>query len=386
MADFYTIYQEFGSTRDVCAFCSTYEEDNVASRFLLVRSLDKKHLKALLEQHAVEDAKGNTKQLMKKVFDSVITNEQLISYIERERSELIRQREAELLGLADVLRVFPVVNCGVRNDKVDDIVQSFVRNKALKSLESLEHQLDRVVLPRVRQYSLWSYFNQTSNDIIELFFLKHSSVLPTLRKITNIDFFLKVEGHIVPFDLKFTHISDSYFDLASQGIFPCPDIDGYDDYCVTNSHGTNEFVQIKEYYKQYKKLHRAAELPNLKGLTKNEICEKLVSTGDEDAIYFVDQIKKEHLQYVPSTSTDLKKLEWWNYKYQGERLFCNNNRFFVFLAYKDRFVDGRELKGKTEEIGQRINAVLDDLSEDKIHKVRYYYEKDRKRSIITRPQ
>lgn len=58
-----------------------------------------------------------------------------------------------------------------------------------------------------------------TNDIIELFFLQHPSVLPTLRKIHDIDFFIKLNGRIVPFDLKFTHISDSYFDLASQGIF-----------------------------------------------------------------------------------------------------------------------------------------------------------------------
>ena len=65
---------------------------------------------------------------------------------------------------------------------------------------------------------MWSYYNQTANDIIELFFLQHPAVLPTLRKIHDIDFFIKIDGKIIPFDLKFTHISDSYFDLASQGI------------------------------------------------------------------------------------------------------------------------------------------------------------------------
>ena len=70
---------------------------------------------------------------------------------------------------------------------------------------------------------MWSYYNQTANDIIELFFLQHPAVLPTLRKIHDIDFFIKIDGRIIPFDLKFTHISDSYFDLASQGIIASVD-------------------------------------------------------------------------------------------------------------------------------------------------------------------
>ncbi len=59
------------------------------------------------------------------------TIEQLISYIESKRQELINQRTQELDGLQDVLSEFPVVNCGVRNDKVDDIVKGlgqFTRN------------------------------------------------------------------------------------------------------------------------------------------------------------------------------------------------------------------------------------------------------------------
>ena len=33
---------------------------------------------------------------------------------------------------------------------------------------------------------------------------------------------------------------------------------------------------------------------------------------------------------IQEVSNDTTTLEWWNYKYQGERLFSNNNRFFVF--------------------------------------------------------
>lgn len=80
----------------------------------------------------------------------------------------------------------------------------------------------------------------------------------------------------------------------------------------------------------------------------------------------------------PLDQDSLKMLEWWNYKYQGERLFCNNNRLFVFLAYKTKFVDGRDLKGNTAEIGRKINELLDNLSTSSIHTIKYHYEKDSK--------
>jgi hypothetical protein len=260
----------------------------------------------------------------------------------------IQQREQELEGLPEVLTDFPVVNCGVRNDKVDDIVKAFVRNKSLKSMDALFDELDNSMLPRIRQYSLWSYYNQTSNDIIELFFLKHPSVIPTLRKIHDIDFFIKIGNDIVPFDLKFTHISDSYFDLASQGIIRDERIETHDDFYVDEASENSEIKRIKAYYSAFKRSHRDLALPNLSGLEKSDFCDLLIQTGDPDAHSFVVEMQRDHSTFVPATSDQLYPLEWWNYKYQGERLFCNNNRLFVFLAYKNKFVDGRELKGKTK--------------------------------------
>lgn len=218
MPNFTALYNNYEKTNNVCGFCEQYAEDNIATRFLLVRSLDRNNLRDIIESYSTESPDGTIRVLTEKAYNSSATIEQLIAYIESKRQELINQRTQELDGLQDVLSEFPVVNCGIRNDKVDDIVKGFVRNKALKTMETLEYELDNIILPKIRQYSMWSYYNQTANDIIELFFLQHPAVLPTLRKIHDIDFFIKIDGKIIPFDLKFTHISDSYFDLASQGI------------------------------------------------------------------------------------------------------------------------------------------------------------------------
>jgi len=376
MPDFTTLYNEYEHTNNVCQFCEDYRQDNVATRFLLVRSLDKNNLKDIIMAYSTENTEGNVRALTEKAYYSSITIDQLVDYIVGKRPELIQQREQELEGLPEVLTDFPVVNCGVRNDKVDDIVKAFVRNKSLKSMDALFDELDNSMLPRIRQYSLWSYYNQTSNDIIELFFLKHPSVIPTLRKIHDIDFFIKIGNDIVPFDLKFTHISDSYFDLASQGIIRDERIETHDDFYVDEASENSEIKRIKAYYSAFKRSHRDLALPNLSGLEKSDFCDLLIQTGDPDAHSFVVEMQRDHSTFVPATSDQLYPLEWWNYKYQGERLFCNNNRLFVFLAYKNKFVDGRELKGKTAEIGMKINTLLDNLTMEAIHTVKYHYDKE----------
>lgn len=376
MPDFTTLYNEYEHTNNVCQFCEDYRQDNVATRFLLVRSLDKNNLKDIIMAYSTENTEGNVRALTEKAYYSSVTIDQLVDYIVGKRPELIQQREQELEGLPEVLSDFPVVNCGVRNDKVDDIVKAFVRNKSLKSMDALFEELDNSMLPRIRQYSLWSYYNQTSNDIIELFFLKHPSVIPTLRKIHDIDFFIKIGNDIVPFDLKFTHISDSYFDLASQGIIRDARTETHDDFYVDEASENSEIKRIKAYYSAFKRSHRDLALPNLSGLGKSDFCDLLIQTGDTDAHSFVVEMQRDHSMFVPTTSDQLYPLEWWNYKYQGERLFCNNNRLFVFLAYKNKFVDGRELKGKTAEIGTKINTLLDNLTMEAIHTVKYHYDKE----------
>ena len=376
MPDFTTLYNEYEHTNNVCQFCADYRQNNVAIRFLLIRSLDKTNLKDIITIHSTENTDGNVRALTEKAYNSSVTIDQLVDYIVGKCPELIQQREQELEGLSEVLSDFPVVNCGVRNDKVDDIVKAFVRNKSLKTMDAIFDELDNSMLPRIRQYSLWSYYNQTSNDIIELFFLKHTSVIPTLRKIHDIDFFIKIGDEIVPFDLKFTHISDSYFDLASQGIIRDESTETHDDFYVDDASESSEIKVIKAYYRAFKRTHRELALPNLSGLEKNDFCDLLIQTGDTDAQNFVVEVQRNHSAFVPATSEQLYSLEWWNYKYQGERLFCNNNRLFVFLAYTNKFVDGRELKGKTAEIGQKINTLLDNLTMADIHTVKYHYDKE----------
>lgn len=379
MIKFDLLFNEYANTKngDVYAFCQKYSENSVATRFLLIRSFDSGNLKKLLTKHNISFSGGKEKDLMKIAYDSKITIKNLLDYIESKRSDLIAEREKEVSGLERVLQQIPVVGCGIRNDNVDTIVQSFTRNKNIKTYEELEISLSSDILPRVRQYCLWSYYNQISNDIIELIFLKHKNVIPTLRKIYNIDFFLYVGNNIIPFDLKITHVSDEYFELASKGITATNNT--HDNFAVSKEN-TSELETIKAYYKAYKKEHKNLNLPNISAFktdTKATLSEYITQL-DSVSKQFILELQKAHATYVPTNQDRLKTLEWWNYKYQGERLFCNNNRLFVFLAYKTKFIDGRALKGNIVEIESKINTLLDNISTNSIHKIQYHYEKDPK--------
>ena len=372
LVDFQTIYNEFEKTKNVCGFCDKYSEDNVATRFLLLRSLDKENLKEIVNKYTLNKPIGNLKSLLELAYNSNVTISDIVRYIESKRVELISLRETELADLTNLIHNFPIVNCGVRNDKVDDIVKSFVRNKSIKTVTELINELDNHLIPRFRQYTLWSYFNQTSNDLIELYLLKCPKIIPTLRKIHDIDFFVRIEDSIIPFDLKITHISDEYFDILESGI----DVHKHDNKQSDDSIGGNcdsEMKKIKHFYSLNK---RTLNLPNYGGLKKADLIDILKSTNNPNAIDFVNKMQENRKLLVLQTQSDLKKLEWWNYKYQGERLFCNNNRLFIFLSYKNNFNDGRPLKRQITNIGANLSHLFDNLTIKDIHKINYYYEKE----------
>lgn len=301
MSNFDLLFNEYANTKngDVYTFCEKYRANSVATRFLLIRSFDSDNLKKLLTKHNISFSSGKEKGLMQIAYDSNISIRNLLDYIEDKRPKLIEEREKEVSGLEEVLKQIPVVGCGVRNDNVDTIVQAFTRNKGLKTYEALEISLNKDILSRVRQYCLWSYYNQTSNDIIELIFLKHKNVIPTLRKIYNIDFFLRVDDEIVPFDLKITHVSDEYFELASKGISAASNT--HDDFWV-NKENTSELETIKAYYKEYKKANKHLSLPNIskfKSDTKATLSDYIITLDSQSKAFILD-LQQAHAAYVPA--------------------------------------------------------------------------------------
>lgn len=366
-----TMHKEFESNKDLIEFSRKYERS--IDRFLMIRSMNKKYILDFYKENKKEVEYSKEFDLMNALFNSDFETSIIEKFILEQRNKLVLEREKEAEGLNELLSQIPIHSAGIRDDKVDSLLKSFVRNKNIKEFQILENELDNNLLTKVRNYALWSFYNQTANDLIELTLVEHPNVIPTLRKIHDIDFFVKIEDKLIPFDLKITHISDDYFNLFSKGVHE--NTDGFDDFIPIESDEKSESEKIKNIYKANKK---RLSLPKMGGLKTNQLIQELKEKDSDPVISkFLSEITEARKQIVISTIENTKILEWWNYKYQGERLFCNNNRFFIFLTYLDKFQDARKLKGHISQISDKINELLNNITLNKVNTIQYHYEKEK---------
>lgn len=353
----------------------TLQKESGFSKYILVRSLGKDHLTELIKTFTKEyNSKDNTSVLYEKLYSSKATIDDIISYINKKYPQERKDRKEKEAHLPKIIKEFGDVKCGVRNDNLNDTAKELVRDKSIKSKAGLESKIDDLFNSTIKGYILWQYYNQVTNDLIEHIFNDHENVIPTLRKIKYVDFMIKKGDQIIPFDLKITHISDSkkdgYFDLHKKGLKKSE----HEDNSYLISDKKSEIDIIKEKYKSVKK---QLKLPHYGSLTKGELLENLTHIGNEETKEFVASVIKSRRIMVSEIENNLMPVEWWNYKFQGERLFKNNNRFFIFLVYKDSFEDARPLKGNISEISIKVKEKLDSILEDKLHNIKYYYEKDK---------
>ena len=363
MTNFNTLNDMFETKKDFYKMFEMYNDD--ATRYALLRSLDNNNIKKFLKDRIDT---SNTRKLLENAYNSNVTIDEIVKYIMSQKNVILAERKLNEDILISIVEDMDIVNCGIRNDQVDDIIKPFVRNKDFSSINELTDELDDKLLPRIRNYIYWSYFNQLSNDLIENSFYSHPSIIPTLRKIHDIDFFIKIDNKIIPFDLKITHISDEFFNKYSEGL---DDSETSDSFKSLNN--DNEIKVIKDIYKNAK---NEFDLPNYGGLSKLELIEILKSQDNKFINNEINLIYKNREKMIDEISDDIRPLEWWNYKFQGERLFSNNNRFFVFLAHKKDFKDGKDLKRDISNIRESITKKLDNISLSDLHEIKYIYEKD----------
>lgn len=343
------------------------KEENF-SRYILIRTLGKEHICEILNAHNIVSLSNDYNELYEQLFYANINNQEIISYIKNKYPEIRQQRHEEEAHLPEIIKNFGIVSCGIRNDNLNEESKRLVRDKSIVSVEELNNAIDNLLQNKVKGYLLWEYYNQATNDLIEHLFNDNDNVIPTLRKITYVDFLIEINGEIVPFDLKITHISDEYFNCLSSGLI---EDSGNDSYRIGSS--LNELKQIKDYYGSIK---RTFDLPNYGGLKKSEIVEVLKSKHINTIDEKLNEFYAKRLEMVNSLEQNKKSIEWWNYKFQGERLFKNNNRFYIFLVYDDSFDDARPLKGKIELITDKVNTELNKLKNGEYNVIKYYYDKD----------
>lgn len=408
------------------------------SKFLLVRSLDKEHLKELINEHTErEPTSSGDAQLYKDLYCSDVSEQDLIEYIQKEYPTVKQKREEQEEFLPNIIDGFGEVRCGVRNDNLNDVAKALVRDKSIQSRQQLEERIDSLLGTTIKGYLEWQYYNQVTNDLIEHYFNNHPNVIPTLRKIKYVDFMVKIGDKIVPFDLKITHIADDFFDMKSKGLIEKED--GKDSFILNTENGRSEKEIIKAFYDEVKtsllfsnlskyqkgdikeflqgfsckhpmtnvkdaikafldqekytikdfkdfcnkqneviliESDRKYELPKVSSSSKPDIIEVLSDLDIDFINEKLDGFRRDREALIGSIRDDLTSVEWWNYRYQGERLFKNNNRFYIFLSYENSFDDARPLKGDLDAIKDKVTAKLDEICQAEPHNIRYYYEKD----------
>lgn len=350
---------------------SKLQKEKGFSRYILIRSLDNDHTKELIKANTkIEITKNHSDYLWDTLFKSDVTEEQIIKYINKKYPEVSKRRKEQEEYLPNIIKEFDIVKCGIRNDNLNELTKELVRDKSIQSKADLEKKVNGVVNNRIKGYILWQYYNQVTNDLIEHFFNDHKNVIPTLRKITYVDFLIKKNNEIIPFDLKITHISDDYFDWHMKGL--SKSASGNDSYKVGGGQSESEIFKAK-----YKSLKNELELPNYGGLDKEQMFKILLNKDDERTTKFAEELLLQRKKMIIDIEKDLTSVEWWNYKFQGERLFKNNNRFFIFLAYKNSFEDARPLKGNLELIKDKVGKKLDSIITDDLNNIRYYYDKEK---------
>ncbi|WP_316769636.1 hypothetical protein [Pedobacter frigiditerrae] len=347
------------------------QQEEGFSRYILIRSLGVEHLKDLFSKYTGEQIKkGSADELYLKLYDSGVTEDEIIEYIKSKYPEVRDYRKIQEEFLPKIISEFTDVRCGIRNDDLNETAKKLVRDKSIKSKADLEKKVDEVFDATIRGYILWQYYNQVTNDLIEHILNDHINVIPTLRKISYVDFLIKKGDLIIPFDLKITHISDDYFDLHKKGLTHT-DI-GNDSFIIGGNKSESELIKEK-----YKSVKKELSLPNYGSLDKIEMLTILNDKGGDEIKQFGIDIMASRKKMIEEIPTNLKAVEWWNYKFQGERLFKNNNRFFIFLAYKDSFEDARPLKGKIEDIRAKVNEKLNSIIAEPLNNIKYYYNKDK---------
>lgn len=388
------------------------EQEEGFPKYILIRSLDKATLKDVIKNKT-----GNTtsnskeKALYQELFQTDITENELINIIKNTYPVVRTKRKKEEASLNKILKSLDIVKSGIHNDNLNDAAKRIVRDKTISSIKDFKAK-SKQFSNSVIQYLTWQYYNQITNDLIEHIVNDNKNVIPTIRKIKYIDFFMIIDEKLIPFDLKITHISREFFTMHHNGISKdqiesFKSIEG--DY--------DEFKEIKNLYDKLKEEH---DLPAAKNSSILELLDKIKSKIEDETIIqkaesiekkkelqtYYQELKKEYSlksktnmkveeiirilnqhnndsmeeliknrqSCLDELKLDRKELEWWNYKNQELTLFKNNNRFFIFLAYYNSLEDARKLKGDIENLKENINNSLNELKT--LNKIRYVYEKD----------
>lgn len=184
--------------------------------FLKIRSLTKEKLKELcLENGLIEEGQKLSEWRLREIAFDNSTNVQLNDFIVNNADDPMSQetRESLIAGVKEVEEHSPSVFL----DSFDSAIKKVVRDKSITSLSDLEQKLEDLS-SKLKAYLNWSWYNQKTSDLTEETFKTNDKIIPTLRKVHAVDFFIKSEPLDIPVDLKISFLPKEFIhDYEEQG-------------------------------------------------------------------------------------------------------------------------------------------------------------------------
>ena len=187
-------------------------QEESMTRFMLIRSMGIEHLQLLTKSEET-----NWEILFQTAYEGEHSEDEIVAFIleQWDLGENDRAQEYERLETSLQHIPIPEINL-VRGDDPKKYINQQIRNKPDSG--ELPRRLDHLV-SQMENYVHWTVYNQYTTDIVELFAQPlPANVIPVLRKggIKGVDLFIQIEGKILPFDIKQTHImagdANNYFD------------------------------------------------------------------------------------------------------------------------------------------------------------------------------
>lgn len=288
------------------------------------------------------------------------------------------------------------------------LVSRYVKVEPFLPYDTLISKFEKEVKVAVQGYVLNSWYNYLTTVLIEHIFKTHSSVLPTVGKIKNVDFFIDN----VPFDLKVTYLPDEYIKDKRKEKYSKKAHKVALEYATTNgivfikndnisketksikkslTQIRSKSIELKNTLKVIKEnLDQCVELTYLKLQAKKnkitfdkkakdtdifyEIVEKMKDKNDEFCNNVLSALKNEKLEILKEVQDDPKILAKWLYENQGEMRFGSENRLFLVLVDIDDFNNSWKLKRNLELLKPTIMNYLDNFKNKKIDDLKVSFD------------
>jgi hypothetical protein len=198
---------KYNKNKDLSLFYS-----RLAIKYLMVRSLKKENLTELLFQNNILFHKKDNININRKKLFEYIHQDIIIKYLLNKKEYMSNEI---IMNLKNELKKVCKEKCGIYNDDLNTTLNRIVRDPNLYKLELLNDKLLNLN-NQLETYIKWQWYNQKCSDLNEDVIKKQENIIPTLRPISKIDFFVKIEDIIFPFDLKTTVYPKTYKKINIQ--------------------------------------------------------------------------------------------------------------------------------------------------------------------------